>query len=277
MISLIEQFNRFLEDASNWPVSYWGHKLYSARKSFVSQLDEIKLSFKEKDSMAFKSIEPFITILNQDIDELRLAQAMQVFADEFARSGKKDARLELFTKLSDKFLKKAQLFENYKKKREKLTTDEKKKKAFDQKLFKNEGVFYCLEYYLSVFKKLSELKTTKEKQQFIESKEIDLGFGKLPGLKVDLLKDEVLEKFILLILDDITRERILTSYYALKNTINDNINILDFEKTFKKFIYYLLLSFRDNGIDKLSSKFLKPYGDQPAVADLISLFETYDK
>ena len=266
-----------MQDASQWSSSFWGHKFYSARKSFVLQLNEIQLSFKEKNSQSFKNIETLISVINQDVDELRLAEALQNISSDFAQSGKDDEKLKLFARLVGTFLKRARLFNNFQKKRDSIKLDEQQKKEFDRRLFANEGVFYCLEYYLAVYRKLSELGELKAKEKFFGAKEIDLDFGNLPGLREDFAKDEVLEKFILLILDDTVRERLLISYFACRNVATvEKIDIVGFEKIFKKFIYYLLLSFQDNGVDKLSSKFFKPYGDEPAVKDLISIFESYE-
>lgn len=274
---LIDQFNNFLLDASIWPQSFWGHKLYSARKSFISQLDDIKFSFQEKDTQAYAQIESLITVLSQDIDELRLAEALRNLSEIFTQSGKTDEKIALFAQLTDKFLKRARLFHVYQTKRESLKLDAKQKKEFDQRLFAHEGVFYCLEYYLAVYKKLSELTGQDEKEQFVKAKEINLGFGNLPGLQADFTKDEVLEKFILLICDDTVRERLLTSYYACKNAaLTTQLDMAGFEKDFKKFIYYLLLSFKENNVDTLSSKFFQPYGKQPSVPQLMALFASYE-
>jgi hypothetical protein len=274
---LIDQFNNFLQEASKWPASFWGHKLYSARKSFILQLDEMKLSFKQKDSAAYSLLESLITTLNQPLNELSLAEKMLELSAVLEQSEKKDAKLALFSELANKFLKRARLFDTYQKKRAQLTIDAKQKKEYDQRLFANEGVFYCLEYYLAVFKQMTDLKTPEEKKFFIEDKEIDLGFGRLSGLKEDFNKDEILEKFILLILDNTVREHILTSYYACRNAaVGENLDISKFEKVYKKFIYYLLLAFKENGVEKLSSHFFKPYGDQLALSDLIIIFESYE-
>lgn len=274
---LIDQFINFLQEANKWPQSFWGHKFYSAQKSFIRQLDEIKFSFKEKNTSAYKNIELLTTALNTELDEIKIAEALQNLSDIFSQSGKKDKKLELFSQLREKFLKRAQLFDNYREKREKLKLTEDQKNKFDQRLFANEGVFYCLEYYLAVYKKMSELKSTNEKENFFIAKEINLGFGNLPGLKADFTKDEVLEKFILLILDNIIRERLLISYYACKNlALEEKIDLTNFEVAFKKFIYYLLLAFQEKKVDKLSSKFFKPYGDQPSMQELISIFVSYE-
>lgn len=274
---LIDQLINFLQDASVWPKYYWGHKFYLARKSFILQLDEIKSTFKEQDSQSYKNIEALITVLSQDIDELQLATAINNLALDFAQSNRTDEQLVIFGKLARQFLKRAQLFNHYEQSRSKLGFNSTQKKDFDQRLFSNEGMFYCLEYYLAVYKKLSELSESNEKNKFFETKEINLGFGELPGLKADFSKDEILEKFILPILDDNVREHLLISYYACKNSaIQEPADILEFEKAFKKFIYYLLLSFKENNIEKLSSKFFEPYGHQPTVKSLMSIFEQYE-
>lgn len=277
MVMFIDQLINFLQDASIWPKSYWGHKLYLSRKSLISQLDEIKFTFKEKDSQSFRHIETLVTVLNQDIDELKLAMAMKNLTLDLAQSNTADEKLVIFEKLANQFLKRAQLFNHYEQSRSKLGFSSTQKKDFDQRLFSNEGMFYCLEYYLAVYKKLSELSESNEKNKFFETKEINLGFGELPGLKADFSKDEILEKFILPILDDTVREHLLISYYACKNAaLHELMNIVEFEKVFKKFIYYLLLSFKENQIEKLTSKFFKPYGDQPTVESLLTRFESYE-
>jgi hypothetical protein len=274
---LIDQFNKFLIDVSQWPSAFWVHKFYSARKFFIRELDEIKLSFQQTESQSYKNIETLIFVFNQDINELNLAEAIQIFALDFAKSDKKDEKIELFIQLANNFLKRAQLFDSYQRKRDALNLDAKQKEEFDQKLFADIGVFYCLEYYLAIYKQLSDLVEKKEKEDFFNSKEINLGFGKLPGLRADFLKDEVLEKFILLLLNNTVRDRVLISYYVCKNfAIAETVNIVEFEKVFKKFIYYLLLSFQENQVHVLSSTFFKPYGDQPEVKNLISIFESYE-
>lgn len=275
---LIDQFINFLQEASQWPQSFWGHKFYLARKSFISQLGDTKSSFKEKDTSAYKSVMELISLLNnKELDELRLAEEMQNLSSFFVQSGKKDKKIQQFSLLADKFLNRARLFANYQKKRQQLNLDGEQKNKFDQKLFANEGIFYCLEYYLAVYKKMSELKKDSEKEKFFTNKEIDLGFGGLPGLKADFAKDEVLEKFVLLILSNAVRERLLISYYACRNiALDEKIRMIEFEKAFRKFIYYLLLAFKENGVEKLSSKFFKPYGEQPSILELTSIFEAYE-
>ncbi len=275
--TLLDQFNLFLEEACKWPSSFWAHKFYATRKSFVLQLDEMKFAFKEKDTKAYTDIESFISVLNQELDELRLAKAMYALSLIFFQSGKKNEKILLFKTLADRFLQRAELFSYYRASRAKFSFDATQKKSYDEKLFANEGTFYCLEYYLSVYKKLTELKDATEKKKFLEAEEINLGFGNLPGLKADFTNDEILKKFILLILEDMTRERLLISYYACKNILTDETSADAFEKVFKKFIYYLLLSFDENHVEKLSSAFLKPYGDQPTIKSLIPLFASYDQ
>jgi len=275
---LINQFNLFLHEAGKLPASFWVHKYYLAQKSFLLQLGEISGQVK-KGTESAKDLEFFIKAIKRDrVNELELAEGFAKLGKIFSVAKVESAELELFENLTQKFLRRVQTHNNYSQKRQAVKNNLalEKQAEVDANLFKNEGISYCLEYYLAMFKQLEDLGTAVEKKNFIEAQQINLGFGDLPGLKEDFRKEESLTKFILLVLNDEARAKLLMDYYRCKIAIDDEEDPSKIERVLKQFIYFLLLSFHEQGVDQLTSAFFKPYGDKPRIEDLLVIFSDHD-
>ena len=265
---LIDQLNKLLHEASTKPSLFWSYNFYLSQKAFINQLEEIAKTL-EENTEAKKTLKKLILIIkNDEIDELVLAKGLHSLVEIFELSGIKNKKLDEFKKLSANFQARASEFNAFKKKRAAISKNLNKKEQveYDSRLFQNEGISYCLEYYLSIYKQLSKFTSEKEKQTFIEVETINLGHGNLPGLKKDLAEDESLHKFILLILNDEIRNELVRAYYNYKLST-------DIEKALGRFILELLTIFEKQGIENLTSTFLKPYGDKPKLKDLIKIFK----
>jgi hypothetical protein len=272
---LIDQLNRFLEETSFLPSSFWVYKYYLAKKSFEYQLTNIikHVNQKTKSSKDLKNL--INAFKKEDLNEYELAQLFQAISGIFQKSNIQDEKIESFQKLSQGFIQRAKTNAYYKEIREDLVKSlpEQTQNEHDSKLFQNEGIGYCLEYYLSVYKQLEEIATEDEKQIFINSNEINLGFGKLPGLKQDSVDDESLIKFIYLILDSESRDELIEAYYKYKIVIHKETNSKKTEEALKRYILSLLRRFKKQGVKKLTSTFLIPYGKKPQLTKLIELFK----
>jgi len=143
---------------------------------------------------------------------------------------------------------------------------------------------YCLEYYLTIYKATQDVTTEGEKRWYIESQEIDLGFGNVPGLWTDFKQDEVLDKFIYKILDEDRRCRLTEAYFSAKIEVMKvkiqcdeqgncevsykDVTVDEVVKSFRQLVKVLLDTFQEVGIEQLSSVFFKPYGKKPYIKDI---------
>ncbi|HBR80149.1 MAG: hypothetical protein UX09_C0028G0009 [Candidatus Uhrbacteria bacterium GW2011_GWE2_45_35] len=154
----------------------------------------------------------------------------------------------------------------------------------DRRLFELEGMMYCLEYYLTLYKAILDAPDEPAKRKFIESSEINFGFGDLPGIWTDFDKDEVLQKFILKILNQDLRSELEVSYYTAKEKIAKIKMICDKQGTcsadyngvtleevinaFKELIKVFIAAFQKVGIEQLSSYFLTPFGKNAKLSEV---------
>ena len=141
--------------------------------------------------------------------------------------------------------------------------------TLDHNTLKNEGLLYCMEYYLAVYWALKN-SDEKKKQYYLESKKIDLGIGESAGLLDDFDHDEALQKFILLIINDDWRNNLINSYYNLKleliNYTKNQNNLDNVMKKYKEFLISFIAILEQAGIQKITSSFYKPLGDEPTLA-----------
>lgn len=273
----LDQIIRFLQEASAAPAFFWEYNYYASRKSFLAQSKEIESHIWKSQSEAYRDFRLFISVLSKPkLNELELARAIKRIDKIFTSSDVEDARFEVFKDYAQKFLDRARLEETHSKKRASLkqSQDAAAQQKYDMELFLNEGTSYSLEYYLAVHKAVKGFSSPEEQAAFLQADEIDLGFGKLPGLKVDLLDNESLSKFILKILDDSAREKLERIYYSFRMAYFEQQTPEQIIVSMEEFLYHFLMIFKELGINQLSSKLLlKPYGDNPQVDDLIKIFQ----
>lgn len=271
----INELNQFLKQAAFLPSSFWAYNYYSAQKSFLAQLESIKKSV-DNSTTAGEKISLLLEIIKKsELNEMDLAKGLEGLTEVFRISGIDNPKFKEYEDLVGEFVKRAQLFDNYKNQRDKIKQEKtlEQTKAADFKLIQGVGIGYILEYYLAVYKTLQEKKTDQEKMDFINAKEINLGFGGLPGLKQDMEQDESLNKFILLILDDQMRDNLIEFYYLLKReVVKIEQNFEDINKVLKSWIKVLLEEYNKAGVIELTSQFFKPYGERPSIKFLLEVF-----
>lgn len=271
---LIERLNKLLEEASILPASFWMHKYYLSQRVLKQELNLILKSI-EKESESRSRVEAFRELISKRVvSELELATGLQAIAEIFVQSKSEEDEARRFIDLTDKFVIRAKNEEKFKKLRMSVAQkmDEKQRQAYDLKLFQNEGTGYFLEYYLAFYHALSKTRGDKRKKDFLGAKEVNLGFGNLPGLRQDLIYDESLNKFVLLVLDDRTREDLLYYYCDLKILVLGTDGSLIVQRKLQDFIYGILLVFEEKGIKTLTSRFFEPYGKNPKVIKLVKKF-----
>jgi len=155
--------------------------------------------------------------------------------------------------------------------------------TIDLETLKTEGLFYCLEYYLAVYRALKESDDEKKKY-YLESKDIEFGTGPSTGLLEDFSHDEALYKFILQIVNDQWRNGLIDSYYGLKMALNkiiphqDDQGQISYEyqisfdellEKYKNFLLTFLNIAQTAGLEKISSVLYKAYGENPTIAEVI--------
>lgn len=272
----INELNKFLKEAAFLPLSFWAYNYYLAQKSFIAQLESIQKSV-DNSTIAGEKISLLLEIIKKsELNEMDLAKGLEGLTEVFRISGIENPKLKEYEDLVGKFVKRAQQFESYKFQRDTIKSEKtlEQTKILDFKLIQSVGIGYVLEYYLAVHKILQEKKTDQEKLDFINIKEINLGFGGLPGLKQDLEQDESLNKFILLILDDNLREELLRYYFWIKIQFHENpTDLTKVELVLTQWIIALLKEFNQVGVVALSSVFFKPYGEKTKIKELLEFFE----
>jgi len=197
-------------------------------------------------------------------------------------------RNTVFAFISDskKFCDRAQAAEFLGRERDRVKTTSSltQQTAHDRRLFELEGMMYCLEYYLTLYKAILDAPDDSAKRKVIESTEIDCGYGEIPGLWIDFDKDEVLQKFILKILDNDLRQELAAAYYTAKEKVAkikmscdkqgscqasyDGVTIEEVTVAFKQLIKTFIVAFQKVGIEQLSSYFLTPFGKNTKLGDI---------
>lgn len=271
------------------PLEFWLGAFKETGKDIIPELEDMAGNLHDG-TVVKANIQRLITLLgDEDPNELQLAQTLAFVAELFRVEASEEHRELINQYMQDalKFANNAQANEYYRDIREKnrQTFSQEEQKAYDKKLFQNEGMMYCLEYYLALYKAILDAPTEVEKKKFIESREINLGFGNLPGLWIDFGRDEILGKFIYKIFDNLVRGGLTKSYFnakiaLMKIKINydekGNISAANWEKTtldetmsaFRDFILILFETFQKIGIDRLSSYFFTPYGKNPLIKNI---------
>jgi len=204
--------------------------------------------------------------------ELELARSLSYIAQLFGdQVGKEHAEMiKQYVADCLKFQAIGQTSEFFQDKRNNLkaTLSAEEQVEHDKRLFANEGMMYCLEYYLTMYKSIQDAASADDKKRYIESPEVDLGFGMVPGLRTDFDRDEVLTKFIYSILNDKIREHLVVAYYSAKLAIAQKTEPDEVLSQFKILVQTLLDTFQKVDIERLASFFFTPYGDKPLIKDI---------
>lgn len=267
-MNFLQQYLRFLERAIDEPISLWSDFILASD----SLVDDIENAQRELDVK-----NPFLPLLQElksalthkPVDEYAIAQISVQLGESLSTGW---AQAERFKTLSEQFLKRAQTQYYFQKLRHSIADSktEQDLRQYDSDLFNNDGISFFLEYYLAAYKHLLDLPTTQQKQSFLLEKNINLGFGDLPGIQEDVKQDECLQKFIFLIVNDQSRQELLDVYYQFKSVVlaTDDPNIV--QEQMKCFLIDTLDIFIKYGVQRLTSTFFTPFGKLPLLKDVRS-------
>jgi hypothetical protein len=287
---LLNDLYDIVKRGSETPLEFWADDLNRAKPKLVSSLSKIAENT-EKDTTTHKDIMNLVTVLNQDsIDDADLAKNLTFIPHLFPKEDYPELAdlIENFKNKLTQFQNTASLTSALTKERAKLKENltPEEQKNHDVELYQTTGMFYCLEYYLELYKRMTEATTDEEKKIIIESEEIDAGIAKLSGLWIDFDKDEVYEKFIGLIQSDTERNKLTETYFAAKKTVlsvericEDDIckynyseqSIPQITESIRQLIIKMVQSYQYMGFTHLGSEFLTPYGEKPDLNNLLTI------
>lgn len=273
-IMLIDQFILFLKEAGRFPMNIWAHNYFMARRSFLADLSSIQSRLKQN-TPSVKKLSLVVELLAQtDPQELQLAESFVSLGEVLHDSGLSDSKIKEFQRLAELFLKRVKNQRNFSNLRARVAKNLSlsERKEYDRRLFQNEGLSYCLLYYLTFYKTMRELATAKERNDFVLQAEINLGFGALPGIKIDFEKDECREKFIELILNDELRSGLIREYYWCKQVIVKTKNFQEVECVLHDFLNALLIAFDREGVTSVANAFFAPYGKDATIKKIAPFF-----
>ncbi len=287
---LLKDLFKIVKKGAEEPLSYWIEELNSKKSRLTQELLAITDSL-EGDTLTKKQLLELANTLNQvDINELELAKNLLFVPNLF-----KEHSLDQYQELLNQYIQAAEIFHQnatlnnsmaQARATVKNTLDQTAQKIHDRELFEQGGMFYCLEYYLMLYKKIIDSPNDEEKRKYFEAMEINVGVANLPGLWIDFYNNEVLEKFIYNILGDGARQNLEKSYFSTKKAIL-NIKrdchgancVYDYSMTslnqaieaVRQLIIVMIKSFKNMGLNQLGSQFLTPYGEKPKLDDLLQI------
>lgn len=289
MFMLLDGLIQITENGAKKPLFLWFEKYKELVLILKPDLNSLLEKLGEGTEIK-TNIKNLVQILDHDHpEELDLARALfylvDIFNDEAIPSDKQGVVQEYVT-FCRKFNDRAQTSDFHRRERELLNTrmSAEEQRAYDLKLYKNEGMVYCMELFLALYKAITSAKTETEKRKYIESMEVNLGSGRVPGLWNDFKQDDMLTRFIYKILDNTTRENLMRVYYDLKNELM-NIDLQcdkqghcssDYHGAtveavmvkFKAFLQVVLDVFSHAGLSHMTSYMLAPYGKQPKISEI---------
>lgn len=286
---LLQDLLQMAKLGADRPLNLWAEEFKKIKAKILPQLAEIEKDLSEGTEVK-DNIAALIELLKEmSANELKIAQGLSYVAEVL----KEDSPLQNKEMINDyiqsvmKFISQAQTGEFSREARRKVLAllSPAQQKEHDLKLFKHEGMIYCLEYYLALYKAIQDAPTEAKKRQYIENDEINLGFGNVPGLWIDFSRDEVLAKFIYAILDDDLRNRLTKAYFNAKVKIMlierqcdkqknclfnyQKVSLNEVMEAFRALLKDLLETFQSIGIDRLSSFSFTPYGNKPLISEAL--------
>lgn len=272
---VLDQLLSISQHGANLPLEYWLDFMHTEGARITPKLTATSESL--PNGKLRRLLTELMGLLGQaKPNEQILAEHLVAVADLFTTTNSaKDVVIINYTKACRAFIQRVRLMQRYAHKRamliERLSLVEQQ--HHDIKLFELEGMMYTLEYYLALYKNIVALPTATERYQYIVQPEVNLDFGNVPGLQSDFENYEVLEKFILLILNDPARARLTKAYFfariQLIQLTNDAERLAVALAEFKQLIIVLLEEFKQLNIMRLTGSFNTPYGKQPLLDDVL--------
>ncbi len=288
---LLTELHELTKLGAEKPLAVW-QSVYQAKSRGLAAEFLVLMENIESGIGVRENIEHLVEVLQADKpNEADLAKTIFNTAEFFKEQTANLPELEKISVLSfirdsKKFYDRTQTEEILTRERERIriTLSIEQQAAHDRRLFELEGMMYCLEYYLTLYKAVIDAPDEMTKRKFIESSEISFDFGVLPGLWTDFDKDEVLQKFILKILDNNLRQELKTAYYTTKEKIvkiklacdkqgacqafYEDVTLEEVVSAFKDLIKAFIAAFQKVGIEQLSSYFLTPFGKNTKLGDI---------
>lgn len=275
---LLKDLYQIVKIGSDKPLILWLKDFQKLAKKILPRLEEVEKKITPKTETRNR-VKLLVKLFQEENpNELALAENLFFIAELFKDQKQKEHEklINDYISCSKKFFEISHLSEIHRRVREGLIKklSKKEKQEYDFRLFKEEGLIYCLEYCLAVYNAIENSKSRQKKVSFIVSSEIDLGMGKLPGLYTNLDRDNILSKFIYSILDDNVRLRLIKAYFYAKILIMrvnisleekgykvtyNKVTLEEIIEAFKEFIQILLATFQEMGIEKLSTLAFPPF------------------
>lgn len=268
---LDETLHKIAHHGARWPLSFWTDEYDRLKGLALSELPP-----------PFVSLRDVLTAPQPD--EGILVKALRETVNLLHQAGQFDATTVGCRKIKADFsafqrlAQTTRIFEMKRaKKANKFTPDQVK--AHDMKLFDGyEGTMYSMEFYLTVYKLIRDAKDEATAREAIEKVEFDTGLGGVPGLWIDFYRMDVIEKFIYLVLDDAVRRELAYPYFTFRAFLLD-IRMTPDEPwpkyeidrvlfAFRSFLQQWLAIYQKNGVQRLRSYLLSPFGDQPLLSDI---------
>ncbi|NQV13333.1 MAG: hypothetical protein HQ530_03460 [Parcubacteria group bacterium] len=285
---ILQDLYQIVQQGAQQPLFLWLDDYDKLSQSPISSLKKTSTKLHKNTRIAENTRQLISLLESSKPDEFLLAKYLVYISELLGKDVPAEHRELISDYIRDakEFYRRAQMSGFHRQSRENLkkslAPDEQAE--HDLRLFQQEGMMYCLEYYLTIYKAIQDVTTEDEKRWYIESQEIDLGFGNVPGLWIDFSRDEVLDKFIYKILDKDIRRRLTEAYFYAKigvmkvkmecdqtgncQAVYSNITVNEVIKAFKKLVKTLLGTFQEVGIEQLSSVFFAPYGKKPFIKDI---------
>lgn len=270
---LLRDLHALAQQGAKKPLEFWLNDYRRNREKIFHDLQalEARLDGKTQTYLLVRAL--VCEFEKEEPNELELAEALagvsQVFFHQVS-SGHKEL-IQIFTKAAQTFLQEAHPRHLFAERRvtlkKRLSSEEQI--AFDRRLFAGDGMVFCLEFYLSLYKALQDAKTQKEQESLINDATVNLGYGGVPGLRTAMLSNDPLEKFFFLILDDAIRLELEKSFFSLREVFaSEETTLEEIKRSFRIFLQTLMNSYLKVGIDRLSNTLVVPYGHQPLITSI---------
>jgi hypothetical protein len=269
---LLRDLHALAQQGAKHPFEFWHEAFAQSRDKILHDLQALETRL-PAGTRTFILIHSLVFVFTEEQpEEWELAEAFAGIAQVFFHQTPQGHQelIEIFTKETQAFLQEARVRHLFAKQRgtlkERLSPEEQK--AFDHRLFAKDGMMFCLEFYLSLYKSIQDTTTQEQRQSFIDCPTVNLGYGGVPGLRADILSNEPLEKFFFLILDDCMRLRLWRAFFDLRDVLARSASYEEIMSDFRLFLQTLMQAYLDMDIDRLTSDLVVPYGHRPLISSI---------